>query len=415
MTQNFCERVIKALDPKRLLCQLQELGEIGHDSSGGRTRLALTDADKEGRDQVVAWMRELDMSVTVDSIGNIFGVYAGQSVSPGIMMGSHIDTVANAGAYDGVYGVLAGLAVVRAFKTADVKPALPLVVAVFTNEEGARFQPDMLGSLVYVGGLPLDEALDTISVDGVRLGDELHRIGYDGPPQAKVVPPAAYLELHVEQGPVLDHEKTDIGVVEGVQGISWQEVSVSGEANHAGTTPMNLRFDAGCTAGRIISRMREITQESDTTLATVGSISFEPNVINVIPSRATLTIDLRDPNEQTLCAAEEMVESYLNAVSVLDAVEISSRRLARFAPVPFDADMISTVELCAHARGYTCHRMVSGAGHDAQMMARICPVGMIFVPSKDGLSHSPGEDTDAASLERGLRVLLDVVVTRLGI
>lgn len=410
MTQILRECVVKALEPKKLLRQLQELGEIGTDPTGGRTRLALTDADKAGRDQVVAWMRELGMGVTVDAIGNIFGLCLGEVDGPVIMMGSHIDTVANAGAYDGVYGVLGALAVVRAFHTAGIKPPKSLVVGAFTNEEGARFQPDMLGSLVYAGGLPLDQALDTMSVDGARLGDELYRIGYDGPLQPGAFRPAAYFELHVEQGPILDYDKIDIGVVEGVQGISWQEVTINGEANHAGTTPTDLRVDPGCTAGRVITRLREIAHESGSTLATVGTICFEPNLINVIPSRAVLTIDLRDPDEDALRFAEETVAAYLSAVAVLDAVDISSRRLARFAPVPFDPAMVSSVESAAQTLGYSCRRMVSGAGHDAQMMARICPVGMIFVPSKGGLSHSPGEHTDAAALERGIRVLLHVVL-----
>ena len=258
MTKNRYEAARAALEPSVLLEQLRDMGDIGltrpGDRDSGRTRMALDDGDRDGRDRLTAWMRELDLDVRVDGIGNIFGLLPGAADLPPLMMGSHIDTVAQAGPLDGVYGVLSGLAVVRAFRKAGVVPPRPLAVAAFTNEEGVRFQPDMLGSLVHVGGLSLDAALNARGIDGARLGDELVRIGYAGSAPTGALRPAAYLELHVEQGPVLEAEGFQIGVVEGVQGISWRRISVEGQSNHAGTTPTRLRRDAALTAARIVTR-----------------------------------------------------------------------------------------------------------------------------------------------------------------
>lgn len=416
MTKNRYEAARAALEPSVLLEQLRDMGDIGltrpGDRDSGRTRMALDDGDRDGRDRLTAWMRELDLDVRVDGIGNIFGLLPGAADLPPLMMGSHIDTVAQAGPLDGVYGVLSGLAVVRAFRKAGVVPPRPLAVAAFTNEEGVRFQPDMLGSLVHVGGLSLDAALNARGIDGARLGDELGRIGYAGSAPTGALRPAAYLELHVEQGPVLEAEGFQIGVVEGVQGISWRRISVEGQSNHAGTTPTRLRRDAGLTAARIVTRLREMTETGET-VATVGRLHLEPDLVNVIPARATLTVDMRDPDEQRLRAAEDALDAYLLAVAAQDGVRVSSERLARFEPVPFDPALVNVVEDTARRLGYSCRRMVSGAGHDAQMMARICPTAMIFTPSKGGLSHCPQECTDPEDLSRGVAVLMETVLARL--
>ena len=416
MTKNRYEAARAALEPSVLLEQLRDMGDIGltrpGDRDSGRTRMALDDGDRDGRDRLTAWMRELDLDVRVDGIGNIFGLLPGAADLPPLMMGSHIDTVAQAGPLDGVYGVLSGLAVVRAFRKAGVVPPRPLAVAAFTNEEGVRFQPDMLGSLVHVGGLSLDAALNARGINGARLGDELVRIGYAGSAPTGALRPAAYLELHVEQGPVLEAEGFQIGVVEGVQGISWRRISVEGQSNHAGTTPTRLRRDAGLTAARIVTRLREMTETGET-VATVGRLHLEPDLVNVIPARATLTVDMRDPDEQRLRAAEDALDAYLLAVAAQDGVRVSSERLARFEPVPFDPALVNVVEDTARRLGYSCRRMVSGAGHDAQMMARICPTAMIFTPSKGGLSHCPQECTDPEDLSRGVAVLMETVLARL--
>ncbi|WP_110968733.1 Zn-dependent hydrolase [Pseudomonas huaxiensis] len=400
-----------------LLEQIRILGELGADPRhGGRTRIALTDAEKAGRDQVVAWMNELGLTVRIDRIGNIFGTLpssSGEQRAP-LMMGSHIDTVTNAGALDGCYGVLAGLAVVRAWRDAGVLPSRPITVAAFTNEEGVRYQPDMMGSLVYAGGLAVDAALDTLGTDGTRLGDELARIGYAGDLEPGAIVPHEYLELHIEQGPVLEAEGLQIGVVENLQGISWQQVTVSGSANHAGTTPTRLRHDAGFVACAAVAEARAIARDSaGTTLATTGCIAFEPNVINVIPRRATFTVDLRDPDESRLCQAEQRFAEVLDRLAQDEGVSVSREQLVRFEPVVFDAGLADAIEASARRLDLSHRRMTSGAGHDAQMIARIAPAAMIFVPSRGGISHNPREHTDDAALIEGAEVLLDVVVRRL--
>lgn len=405
------------LDGETLLRQIQILGEIGAEpQSGGRTRIALTDAEKAGRDQLVCWMQALDLLVQVDQVGNIFGTlpaaYPGNEERP-LMMGSHIDTVSNAGALDGCYGVLAGLAVVRAFRQAGVCPPRPITVAAFSNEEGVRYQPDMMGSLVHAGGLPLQTALDSIGTDGTRLGEELLRIGYAGELAVGSIVPHEYLELHIEQGPVLEAEGTQIGAVANLQGISWQQLTILGKANHAGTTPMNLRHDAGFAAAAIVTFVRELAVKSGTTLATVGALHFEPDLINVIPRKAVLTVDLRDPDENQLQAAEQALRDYLIQLEQQEQVSIHSERLARFEPVLFAESLVADVEQAAAIRGLSCRRMTSGAGHDAQMIARIAPAAMIFVPSRGGISHNPREHTDDAQLLQGAQVLLDVVLKRL--
>ncbi|MBU9399009.1 Zn-dependent hydrolase [Burkholderia multivorans] len=405
------------LDGVVLLRQLRELGEIGADRElGGRTRIALTDDERAGRDRVVAWMRELDLDVRIDRIGNIFGTLHADPAAAGrqpLMIGSHIDTVKNAGALDGCYGVLAGLAVARAFRDAHIEPARPITVAAFTNEEGIRYQPDMMGSLVHAGGLSIDDALNTIGIDGTRLGDELARIGYAGDLELGAIVPHAYLELHIEQGPILEAENVRIGVVENLQGISWQQITVQGNANHAGTTPMHLRHDAGWVAAAIATFLRELAVSSGTTLATIGMLRIEPNVINVIPRKAVLTVDLRDPDEQRLQQAEQRLADHLAQLAALEGVQISTERLARFEPVVFDAALVDAIEKAAARRGFSYRRMTSGAGHDAQMIARIAPAAMIFVPSRGGISHNPREHTDDSQLVDGARLLLDVVLDRL--
>ena len=398
-----------SLDGGRLLGRIQQLGQIGRDGDGRLTRLAASDADKQGRDALVAWMREAGLDVVVDRIGNIFGVWSGVDRQP-VLIGSHIDTVIDAGVYDGCYGVLAGLAVIEALKAADVAPARPIAVAAFTNEEGVRFAPDMMGSLVHAGGLSVDEALASVGVDGASLGAELARIGYAGAAEPGFLKPRAYVELHIEQGPVLEREGIPIGAVENLQGISWSRVTIEGAANHAGTTPMAMRRDAGLAAARVIAFLGDLAKASPTpTVATVGYVDFEPNAINVIPSRAIFTVDLRDPDEGRLQAAEAALAEYLSGLAAAEDVRISTERLARFEPVTFDPRIVELVEDAARSRGLACRRMTSGAGHDAQMIARIAPTAMIFTPSIGGISHSPRERTEDADLIAGANVLLDVV------
>ena len=397
-----------AINGPRLMRQLEQLAEIGRTETNACCRLALTDDDKLGRDLVVGWMKELGMAVTIDPIGNIFGTRAGSrpDLAP-VMTGSHIDTVRTGGAYDGNYGVLAGLEVVATLNEAKQQTQRSLVVGVFTNEEGARFAPDMLGSLVYVGGMPLDEALDLKAIDGPRLGDELARIGYDGKADLGAHKPHAFIELHIEQGPILDIEGVKIGAVENLQGISWQELTIVGQSNHAGTTPMYLRHDAGYVASAIATFVRDLTRKmGGHQVGTIGKIDLIPNLINVIAARATITVDLRNTDEALLKQAEHALTTYLKELEQSEGVTITARRLARFEPVSFDTALADRIAHHAQTLGLSQQRMTSGAGHDAQMLARICPTSMIFVPSVGGISHNPAEHTAQEDLIAGANVLL---------
>ena len=287
----------------------------------------------------------------------------------------------------------------------------PIAVAFFTNEEGARFQPDMMGSLVYAGGMGLNEAYAAADQDGRSVGDELRRIGYLGPVRPGAIRPHAFIELHIEQGPILDEEKVRIGVVESVQGISWTEYAVSGVSNHAGTTPMRLRRDAGYLAASVNVFARALALEmGGDQVATVGTMGFRPNLINVVPNRAVFTVDLRNTDEDKLKLAEARVAAHVAAVAAAERVEVEAKVLARFEPVIFDAGLVDRVEHHAKALALGTRRMPSGAGHDAQMMQRLCPTAMIFVPSVDGLSHNVKEHTEPADLVAGAQVLLNLMV-----
>jgi len=395
----------------RLKARLDRLAEIGAGEDGACCRLALTDDDRDGRDLVLGWMRELGLEVRIDAIGNIIALRRGSENLPPAMSGSHIDTVRTGGRYDGNYGVLGALEALQTLDEAGIVTRRPLAIGIFTNEEGARFQPDMLGSLVYAGGVSLADALETRAIDGAKLGDELRRIGYAGEAEPGALKPYAFVELHIEQGPVLDAEGVTIGAVEDLQGISWQELVITGQSNHAGTTPMRLRRDAGYAAAAVASFVRELARElGGAQVGTVGAIELHPNLINVIAARAKLTVDLRNTDEAVLQEAERRLTRFLEKMAESESVAIEARRLARFAPVSFDPGIVETIEATASELGFSHRRMTSGAGHDAQMLARICPTAMIFVPSVKGISHNPAEHTEAKDLEAGANVLLHTLL-----
>lgn len=394
----------------RLRSRLMDLASIGEIPGGGCARLALTDEDRFGRDLVVQWMKDINLDITIDVVGNVVGIWNVGSGDP-VMTGSHIDTVRTGGKYDGNLGVLAGLEVIQTCQENSFMPSRPLAVAFFTNEEGARFAPDMFGSLVFVGGWSIEEALDTIGIDGTRVGDELERIGYNGATPCPAQAPHAFVELHIEQGPVLEQKGFTIGAVTGVQGISWQEVVVSGQSNHAGTTPMNLRHDPAYVASSIAVFLRDLARRyGGHQVCTVGKIDLHPNLINVVPSTATLTLDVRNTDETLLKKAEEEIQKYLEKLAEEEGVTITSRQLARFEPVEFDERIVSLVEDLATEHGHSVMRLPSGAGHDAQMLARVCPAAMIFVPSIDGISHNPAENTSDKDLEAGANLLLHTML-----
>ena len=395
----------------RLLQRIEELATVGSIEGGGSCRLALTDEDRAGRDLVVTWMHDLGLEVSVDGIGNVVAVRPGRVDSSPTMTGSHIDTVRTGGRYDGNLGVLAGLEVVETLEENDLETEHPLAVAFFTDEEGSRFPPDMLGSLVYVGGLGLEEALDVQGIDGAVVGQELDRIGYRGTAPCPGPAPRAFVELHIEQGPVLEAAETTIGAVTGVQGISWTEFTIDGQSNHAGTTPMHLRHDAGYAAAAIATHVRSIALSmGDGQVATVGRLDLHPDLVNVVAGSASLTVDLRNTDETLLVAAEENLAAFVADLASKEGVSVNDRQLARFEPVDFDPRVIDTVSRVANDLGHSVLTIPSGAGHDAQMMARVCPTGMIFVPSRDGISHNPAEHTDPADLIAGCDVLLQTML-----
>ncbi|MCP5365875.1 MAG: Zn-dependent hydrolase [Hyphomicrobiales bacterium] len=399
------------IDLDRLMGRLMELGQVGALEGGGVCRLALSDADRRGRDLVCGWMHELGLDVTVDRMGNVVGIRPGTEDGPPVMAGSHIDTVATGGLYDGNLGVLAGLEVVATLNDAGIVTRRPVAVGFFTNEEGARFAPDMMGSAVHQGTLDLDSALAAQDKDGAAAGEELARIGYAGDAEVGSFRAHCFFELHVEQGPVLEESGEEIGAVTGVQGISWTEYRISGVSNHAGTTPMRLRHDAGYCAASIAVEARAIARDlGGDQVATVGVTDLTPNLINVIAKAAVVTVDLRNTDDDVLKAAEARMAVHVAALAEAEGVTIQARTLARFAPVVFDGAMVDLVAETAAALGHTVRRMPSGAGHDAQMFAPNCPTAMVFVPSKDGISHNTREYTAPEQIRAGADVLLQVML-----
>ena len=395
----------------RLLNRIEELASIGAIDGGGSCRLALTDEDRAGRDLVVTWMRDLDLDISIDSIGNVVAVRPGKIDGPPTMTGSHIDTVRTGGRYDGNLGVLAGLEIIESLSENKIETQHPVAVAFFTDEEGSRFAPDMLGSLVYVGGMTLEEALDIKGVDGAKVGDELDRIGYRGTSPCPGPSPRAFVELHIEQGPVLEVEGVTIGAVTGVQGISWTELTVTGESNHAGTTPMTLRHDSGFAAAAISTYVRDLSLEmGGSQVATVGRLELHPNLVNVVAGSAILTVDLRNTVEAYLAESENKLADFLLELASTEGLKIEKRQLARFEPVEFNQEVVDTVENIASRLGHSVMKLPSGAGHDAQMMARVCPTGMVFVPSHKGISHNPQEHTDSDDLIAGCNVLFQTIL-----
>lgn len=399
---------------ERLMASVQELGQIGALEGGGVCRLALTDADKAGRDWFVERLRALNCEVFIDAIGNIWGIRTGRTDGASVMIGSHIDTVATGGLYDGALGVLAGLEVIAALNASETETDLPIAVAAFTNEEGARFAPDMMGSGVHQGALALDDMLATRATSGYTLvGEELRRIGFAG--QDVPITPSAYLELHIEQGPVLEAEGLKIGAVTGVQGIHWTEFTVGGQTNHAGTTPMSMRRDAGQVGFAIARLADEMANElGEPQVATVGVFEVSPCLVNVVPERARLTVDMRNTDGDILSEATDRLLTRAQEIAEAAGCSLDIRPLARFAPVVFDDALVKRVEIAAQARQLSVKRMPSGAGHDAQMFAPNSPTAMIFVPSHKGLSHNINEHTDATDIEAGAQVLLDVVLDLTG-
>jgi beta-ureidopropionase / N-carbamoyl-L-amino-acid hydrolase len=409
-----------AVDGRRLWRSLTALARIGAyaDPASGLTgvdRRSLTDADAAGRRQLVEWMREAGLEVSVDEMGNIFGRREG--ADPGlapVLVGSHIDTVATAGAFDGCLGVLGGLEVVRTLDDAGIATRRPVVVVAWTEEEGVRFGTDMLGSAVAAGRIGLREAHDLVDAEGVRLGDELVRIGFLGERPVRLGPPHAYVECHIEQGPVLLDAGLPVGVVTGVQAISWQRVTVNGRAAHAGTTPTALRVDAGLAAARIVVEVRRMVDcdPHGRLRGTVGHLRTRPGLPSVVPDLAELTVDLRHPDDAALRAAERDLAAFLGTlVHDQPGLRVETARMARTTAVRFDDGVQELIESTAAGLGLTGMRLMSGAGHDAQEMAPLAPTAMVFVRGQhQGISHNPREYSTPEDCAAGVSVLAGTVL-----
>ncbi|MGH7314970.1 MAG: Zn-dependent hydrolase [Candidatus Rokuibacteriota bacterium] len=395
------------IDRARLAESMDALGKIGETPRGGLNRVALTDEDRRGRDLLVRWMREAGLAVTVDQMGNIFGVRPGIEARPPVFMGSHADSVPSGGKYDGQLGVLCALETLRTLNDLDARTRHPVGMIVFTNEEGARFQPAMIASGVMAGKIALEDAYNTRDRDGLRLVDELERIGYLGSEPCVPRPVRAYLELHIEQGPILEEERIPLGVVEGIVAIAWSRVTIHGVQDHAGPTPMRIRHDALVAAAEIVSGVRDVTRRIGGDLVgTVGRLDVTPNIPNAIPGRVSLSVDFRDSDESRLDRALSMLDRVVRAAARREGVRAEVEHYWRVPRTPFDADVVGAVEAAAVTLGCGHRRILSGAGHDAQYMAAICPTGMIFVPSSGGRSHCEEEFTALDDVEHGANALL---------
>ncbi len=405
-----------AINGDRLWTSLMEMAEIGATEKGGNNRLTLTDLDKQGRDLFVHWCEEAGCSITVDSIGNIFARRPGRNdTKPAIMMGSHLDTQPTGGRFDGVLGVLAGLEALRTLNDHDIETDAPVEVACWTNEEGSRFSPAMMGSGVFAGVFELDSILMKSDIDGAILGNELKRIGYNGcdiPGGRKV---GAYFELHIEQGPILESEDKTIGVVTDAQGQRWYEITITGVESHAGPTPMPRRRDALVTSSKIIQEVNRIGHaHAPDACATVGHMQVRPNSRNVIPGEVFLAVDFRHPIDETLSTMDEQLKAFCTRVSKNDQLSVEVVDFWYFPPTPFNEDCINAVRNAADRAGFTHRDIISGAGHDAVYIAGVAPTGMIFVPCEDGISHNEVENATPEDCAAGCQVMLHAVLEQAG-
>ena len=395
------------IDGARLWRSLMEMATIGATAKGGSKRLALSDLDRQGRDLFVRWCEEAGCTVTVDRIGNIFARRAGRRDDlPPVVCGSHLDTQPTGGKFDGVYGVLAGLEVIRTLNDLKYETDAPIEVSVWTNEEGSRFAPACVGSGVFAGVFDLDYGHARADLDGKTVGEELRRIGYLGDAPAGGRPFRAFFEAHIEQGPILEAEGRTIGVVQGIQGIRWFEVTITGAESHAGTTPMNRRRDALLGAARIIDRVNAIALEFPPGVSTVGLLQVSPNSRNTIPGTVFFSVDLRHPKDEVLARMVARLDGALREVCGAAGLTAENKEIWRSPAVHYDQGCIDAVRQAASDMGYSHRDIVSGAGHDAGYLARVTPVAMVFVPCKDGLSHNEVEDAAPADLAAGCNVLM---------
>ncbi|MBM3546795.1 MAG: Zn-dependent hydrolase [Alphaproteobacteria bacterium] len=403
-----------AIDGDRLWKSLMEMAKIGATAKGGNARLAATDLDREGRDLFVSWAKEAGCTVSVDRIGNVFIRRPGRDGNrPPVVTGSHLDTQPTGGRFDGVYGVLAGLEVVRTLNDHGIETEAPIEVAVWTNEEGSRFSPAMMGSGVFAGVWPVEEIEAKQDIDGRRLGDELKRIGYAGDAKVGGRPFTAYFEAHIEQGPILEAEGKTVGVVTGAQGQRWYEITVTGQEAHAGPTPMPRRKDALVGASRMIDAVNRIgLAHLPYACATVGFIQSSPNSRNTIPGKVFFTVDFRHPDDSTLSEMDRELKRVCREIAHASGLTVEIKDFWYFPPTPFDAACVDALRKATERLGYPSREIVSGAGHDAVYVARVAPTAMIFVPCENGISHNEVENAKPEDLTAGCNVLLSAMLEK---
>jgi N-carbamoyl-L-amino-acid hydrolase len=402
------------IDPDRLWRSLMDLAQIGATPKGGVKRLTLTDVDRQGRDRFVGWCKEAGLSIEVDAIGNIFARRAGTDATAApVAMGSHLDSQPSGGKFDGAYGVMAGLEVMRTLNDAGICTRAPLEVVSWTNEEGSRFVPTLMGSGVFSKVLDLKEILEKKDNDGVTVKDALNQIGYAGKAEPHKL--GAYFEAHIEQGPVLEETKTTIGVVLGALGQRWFDVAITGQDSHAGPTPMETRKDALVAASRLVLEVNRIaTTFPDYARGTVGFMQVKPNSRNVVPGEVRTTVDLRNAKDATLSAMVVELKKCIERIEKETRTTIAAKEVVYFPPSEFAPDLVESVRAGSQQLGYSHRDIVSGAAHDAVYMARVAPTAMVFVPCEGGISHNEIENARAEDLAAGCNVLLQAVLRKAG-
>ena len=401
---------------ERLWQSLMDMAKIGETEKGGVCRLALTDLDKQGRDLFIDWCKAEGCSIRIDKMGNIFARREGRNPDlPPIVTGSHLDSQPTGGRFDGVYGVLAGLEVIRSLNDADYVTEAPVEVSVWTNEEGSRFPPAMVSSGVFAKVFDLDYGLSRADVDGKTMGEELERIGYAGPDEPNIDGHAvgAYFEAHIEQGPILEDEDKTIGVVTDAQGQRWYEITLTGVEAHAGPTPMHLRKDALLGASRIVDAGNRIGMANQPyACATVGMMQVHPNSRNVIPGKVFLTVDFRHPDDDILAKMDKELREAAKEITEDIGLGMDFEQIWYYAPIKFEESCVQAVRDGVELNGYSHRDMVSGAGHDACYLSKVTPTGMIFIPCIDGISHNEVEDAKPEWVTAGAQVLLQAMIAK---
>lgn len=398
----------------RLWDSLMEMAQIGATPKGGVNRQALTDLDKQGRDLFLDWCRAAGCSIRIDGAGNIFARRAGKRDDmAAVMTGSHLDTQPTGGKFDGVYGVLSGLEVIRTLNDLDIETERPVEVTVWTNEEGCRFAPAMMGSGLFVGKFDADAVAATTDQEGRTFGEELDRIGYRGSDVVKADEISAFFEVHIEQGPILEAEKRTIGIVVGAQGQRWFDVTVTGQEAHAGPTPMEIRRDALVGASRIVQAVNRIGLDHlPRACATVGQLVVSPNSRNTIPGQVAFSVDFRHPDDERLSSMKAALEAEAKSICEEIGLELELNEIWYQPPLKFSDDCIGAVRQGAEVSGFDGYEIVSGAGHDACHIAGLAPTGMIFIPCEDGISHNEVENATRDDCAAGCNVLLHAIVER---